>query len=260
MSETISTEQVNLNSQPPAVDRFDSLRRLKQTPSTFGLIGFTLLVYATQVLSLELTGRDFVILYGAKINEAIVAGEVWRLVTPLLVHAGLLHVFVNMYSLYALGPAVERLFSSKRMLAIYLLSGISGVVFSLGFSPNPSVGASGAIFGLLGALGTFIYRHRSRLGRAGKLQLRQIILVILLNLGLLGLMPQIDNWGHLGGLLAGIALTWTLGPQLDVSLSEGQRPKLVDRRPWHKVRVSTLLAAGLLAVLAFAATFSPFVR
>jgi rhomboid protease GluP len=260
VSETVSTEQANVNSQPPAEAQSDSLRWLKQTPSTYGLIGLTLLVYATQVLSVELTGHDYVILYGAKINEAIVVGEVWRLVTPLFVHAGLLHVGVNMYSLYALGRAVEKFFSSKRMLALYLLAGISGVVFSLGFSPNPSVGASGAVFGLFGALGTFIYRHRSRLGRAGRMQLRQIILVILLNFGLLGRMPQIDNWGHLGGLLAGIALTWTLGPQLDVSLSEGQRPVLVDRRPWHKVRVSTLLAAGVLAVLAFAATFSPFVR
>ncbi len=259
MSETVSTEQATANSQPPAVGQFDALSRLKQFPATYGLIGLTTLIYITQFLTLELTGSDLVSLYGMKKNSAIVAGEIWRLVTPMFVHnIRPWHIFVNMYSLYALGPAVERLFSSQRMLAVYLLSGISGVIFSFGFSPSHSVGASGAIFGLLGALGTFIYRHRSRLGRAGRLQLRQIILITLLNLGL-GLLPQIDNWGHLGGLLAGIALTWTLGPQLDVSLSEGQRPKLVDRRPWRKVRLLTFVAAGFLAALAFAATFSPFV-
>jgi len=84
-------------------------------------------------------------------------------------------------------------------------------------------------------------------------------MVALLNLGL-GLMPQVDNWGHLGGLLAGIVLTWTLGPMLDVSWSEDRRPKLIDRRPWQKVRITALFAAALLAVLAFAASFSPFVR
>lgn len=241
------------------MEKPDPLSRLKQTPATYGLIGLTALVFIAQVLTMELTGSDSVGLYGMKINSAIVAGETWRLVTPVFVHAGLWHIFVNMYSLYALGPAVERLFSSQRMLAVYLLSGISGVILSFGFSPYASVGASGAIFGLLGALGTFIYRHRNRLGRAGRLQLRQIILVTLLNLGL-GLLPMVDNWGHLGGLLAGIMLTWTLGPQFEVSLSDDQRPKLVDLRPWHKVRLLTFVAAGFLAVLAFAASFSPFVR
>ncbi len=200
-----------------------------------------------------------VLLNGDKLNANIVDGEIWRLVTPVFIHVGLWHIFVNMYSLYALGPAVERLFSSQRMLVLYLLSGISGVVLSFALSPNASVGASGAVFGLLGALGTFLYRHRNRLGRAGRLQLRQIVMVALLNLGL-GLMPQVDNWGHLGGLLAGIVLTWTLGPMLDVSWSEDRKPKLIDRRPWQKVRMTALFAAVLLAVLAFAASFSPFVR
>ena len=259
MTETVTTEQTNTTPQPPSVQSPDLLSHLKQTPSTYGIIIFTAFVYLAQVLTEQSSGHDLVILNGAKVNASIVAGEIWRLVTPVFIHVGLWHIFVNMYSLYALGPAVERLFSSQRMLVLYLLSGISGIVLSLAMSPNASVGASGAIFGLLGALGTFIYRHRNRLGRAGRLQLRQIVIVALLNLGL-GLMPQVDNWGHLGGLLAGIVLTWTLGPMLDVSWSEDQRPKLIDRRPWQKVRMTALFATALLAVLALAASFSPFVR
>lgn len=259
MSGNVSAELRNTTTQQAHVEKPYLLSRLKKFPATYGLIGLTTLIYITQVLTLELTGSDLVGLYGMKINSAIVAGEIWRLVTPVFVHAGLWHIFVNMYSLYALGPAIERLFGSQRMLAVYLLSGISGVILSFAFSPYNSVGASGAIFGLLGALGTFIYRHRNRLGRAGRMQLRQIIFITLLNLGL-GLLPMVDNWGHLGGLVGGITLTWTLGPQLEVSLSDDQRQKLVDRRPWRKVRLLTLIAAGFLAVLAFAASLSPFVR
>lgn len=259
MTENVTTEQTNTTPQPPLVQRPDLLSHFKQTPSTYGIILFTAFVYLAQVLTEQPGGYDLVSLNGAKVNANIAAGEIWRLVTPVFIHVGLWHIFVNMYSLYALGPAVERLFSSQRMLVLYLLSGISGVVLSFALSPNASVGASGAIFGLLGALGTFLYRHRNRLGRAGRLQLRQIVMVALLNLGL-GLMPQVDNWGHLGGLLAGIVLTWTLGPMLDVSWSEDRKPKLIDRRPWQKVRMTALFAAVLLAVLAFAASFSPFVR
>jgi rhomboid protease GluP len=258
VSEKVSTEQSNPGTTQTRSEKQDSPIRIRQAPATFGLIGVTILVYLAQTILFELTRVDLISLYGMKINGAIVDGEIWRLITPVFVHAGLWHIFVNMYSLYALGPAVERLFGTQRMLALYLLSGISGVILSFGFSPYNSVGASGAIFGLLGALGTFIYRHRSRLGRAGRMQLRQIVLVTLLNLGL-GLLPMVDNWGHLGGLMAGIALAWTLGPLLEVTLSDDQRPKLVDQRPWQKVRLLTLVAAGFLAVLAFAASFSPFV-
>lgn len=223
-----------------------------------GLILFTALVFVVQFLTQDPTGNDLVSYYGAKVNAKIAAGEVWRLITPVFIHAGIWHIFVNMYSLYALGPAVERLFNSQRMLFVYLLSGVSGVILSLGFSPRPSVGASGAIFGLLGSLGTFIYRHRNRLGQAGRLQLRQIVLVTVLNLGL-GLMPMIDNWGHLGGLLAGIAFTWTLGPRLEVSYSPEQQPRLIDQRPWKLVRPYTIIAILILIGLAYAAVQSPFV-
>ena len=178
------------------------LQRVQRSPATFGLIGVTALVFAAQLLGQALAGADVVLYYGAKINERLAAGEAWRLVTPIFLHAGLLHIGVNMYSLWALGPAVERFFGHGRFLAVYLLSGMSGVLLSLVMSPNPSVGASGAIFGLLGALAAFLYLHRATFGQFGAMQLRQLLFVALINLGL-GLSPGIDNWGHVGGLLAG---------------------------------------------------------
>ena len=232
-------------------------RRLRRFPATYAILGTTILVFLAQEVSLQIAGFDWVLEWGAKFGPAIRSGQVWRLVTPLLLHASLLHLFANMYSLNAIGPAVERLFGTPRLLAFYLLAGVAGVTLSLAFSPYRSVGASGAIFGLLGALGVFLYRHRKAFGPASQVQLRQIVLVALLNLGL-GLMPGIDNWGHLGGLLAGALLAAGFGPRLEpVGVEEG-RLLLVDRRPWRRVRGGVLAAGGLVAVLAAAALFSPF--
>jgi rhomboid protease GluP len=170
-----------------------------------------------------------------------------------------LHLFVNMYSLHVLGPSVERVFAPGRMFVVYLLSGTAGVVTSLAFSQQPSVGASGAIFGLLGALGMFLFLHRHLLGRMAEMRLRQIVMVAVLNLGL-GLMPGIDNWGHVGGLLAGMALAWLIGPRLEAVRVEANRVHLVDHRPWAQVWPKAFLAGGTIAVLAYAAISSPFSR
>jgi rhomboid protease GluP len=239
--------------------RKPSLRqRFKRFPASFGLIGITFLIYIAQETSILLLGDDLVIYFGAKINQAIYTGEIWRFVTPIFVHAGIWHIFINMYSLYALGPTVESFFNTPRMLVIYFFSGVSSVTFSLAFSPYPSVGASGAIFGLLGALGTFLFLHRESLGQIGKTSLRQIVLVALLNLGL-GLAPNIDNWGHLGGLLAGIALAWFLGPRFELSRISADEPaRLIQQRSWSAIWPRTLLAAFVLILMAYLAILSPF--
>jgi len=236
------------------------LQRFKRFPATFSLIGITTIIYITQELSVLLLGDDLVIYFGAKINEAIFAGEFWRFITPLFVHAGILHIFVNMYSLYALGPMVEEFFGTPRMLVVYFFSGIMGVILSFAFNPYPSVGASAAIFGLLGALGTFLLLHRALLGHTGKTYLRQIVFVALLNLAL-GLAPNIDNWGHIGGLLAGCALAWFLGPQIGMSpMINNGSIKLIDQRPWNEIWSRTLPAAIVILLLAFLATLSPYAQ
>jgi rhomboid protease GluP len=230
--------------------------RIRRTPVTYGLIATTALVFLAQLIGQSALGFDFVGLFGAKDNAAIAAGQLWRLVTPVFIHGGLAHFFVNMYSLYAIGPVVERFFGAGRMLTLYLLSGIAGVVLSLSFSPYPSVGASGAIFGLLGSLGAFLFANRSTFGQAGRIQLRQIILVALLNLGL-GLSPGIDNWGHLGGLLFGTVLAWFIGPNLQVVRDElTDRVYLTDRRPWRKIWPVILIGSVVLALFAMTAILS----
>jgi membrane associated rhomboid family serine protease len=162
-----------------------------------------------------------------------------------------------MYSLNAIGPTVEVFLNRPRTLVVFIFSGIIGVIFSFAFTPSPSVGASGAIFGLLGALGTFLFLNRALLGAAGRAYLRQIIFIALLNLGL-GLSPNIDNWGHLGGLVAGAAITWFIGPQLEQILLDDQHPaKTIDKRPWSEVRTRVFLLAAGVFLLAYLTMLYP---
>jgi rhomboid protease GluP len=214
------------------------------------LIAATALVFSAQLLGQSALGFDLVGSLGAKDNAAIATGELWRLVTPVFIHGGMMHFFVNMYSLYAIGPVVERFFGAGRTLTLYLLSGIAGVILSLSFSPYRSVGASGAIFGLLGSLGAFLYANRRTFGQAGRMQLRHIVLVALLNLGL-GLSPGIDNWGHAGGLFFGVGLAWFISPNLQVVRDEiTEQVYLTDRRPWRVTWPAILIGSVALALLA----------
>ena len=229
--------------------------RLRRSPVTFALIGATALVFALQSLGQAAVGHDLVLDYGAKVNSLILAGELWRLITPVFIHAGILHLAVNMYSLFALGPAVERFFGPPRFLAVYLLAGVSGVIFSLAFSPNASVGASGAIFGLLGALATFLYLNRPVFGPRGGMMLNQLIIVGALNLLYGATVPGIDMWGHVGGLVAGIACTLYFGPRLVPTTAGGAVTGLSDQQPWPEVRSRVFIAAlgvGAVAALAIA--------
>jgi rhomboid protease GluP len=226
--------------------------RLQRAPITFGVIAVTGAVFLLQIVGTAVFGYDLVLGLGLKANDLILAGQLWRLVTPIFIHAGLVHLGVNMYSLFALGPPVERFFGTPRMLALYLLSGISGVVFSLAFTPGPSVGASGAIFGLLGALAMFLYLHRRLFGQLGRMQLQQLILVGALNLAYGASNPGIDLWGHIGGLAAGAACAAYFGPRLAPQESLGISLGLTDQRPWPEVlpRVAVaVLAIGGLTLL-----------
>lgn len=135
-------------------------------------------------------------------------GEVYRLITAAFVHANILHIFFNMYALYALGPQIEKFYGRKRYLLIYLGSALLGSLLSVVLTNNVSVGASGAIFGLFGSMLYFGYKYRATLDgflRSG------IIPVIVINLLLGFMIPGIDVYGHIGGLLGGLVLSYAFG-------------------------------------------------
>lgn len=226
--------------------------RLLRAPVTFGMMALTGAVFGLQLLGQALLGYDIVLTMGAKVNGLILAGQIWRLVTPVFVHANLAHIFVNMYSLFAIGPPVERFFGTPRMLAVYLLSGISGVVFSLALTSDPSVGASGAIFGLLGALSMFLYLNRGFFGPRGGMQLRQLLIIGALNL-LISLTPGIDLWGHVGGLVAGAGCAALFGPGLVPVSVDGLTMTFADQRPWPEVAPRVVVAVIAVGAAALAA-------
>ena len=147
---------------------------------------------------------------------AVARGEYWRLLTVVLVHAGLLHLAFNMYALYLVGPLVERIYGRWQYLLMYVLSGIAGSVTSYIFLPNPAVGASGAIFGLFGVVFIAYRVHNPLLGRGADALARQIGFLIVFNLvldlGLIGGGVGIDIFAHIGGLIAGIWLGLILLP------------------------------------------------
>lgn len=147
--------------------------------------------------------------FGANYDILTKSGELYRLFTSIFLHIGMMHLICNMYSLLVIGKEIENLFGKWKYLLIYLLSGICGSMLSLAFSYNTvSAGASGAIFGLLGALLYFGYYYRTYLGATIK---RTILPVIIFNLVLGFLNPSIDNAAHIGGLIGGILIAMLVG-------------------------------------------------
>ena len=150
----------------------------------------------------------------AKIDARVRAGEWWRLFTASFLHGGLVHLGVNGYALYAIGPTVEQLYGRVRFLAVFLLGGAVGFAASTAFVRAPSLGASAGLFALLGVLLGYAIRERARLDPAARSAMtRQILIVAGLNLALGFMVPFVDNAAHLGGFVGGLALGVLLRPR-----------------------------------------------
>ncbi len=205
------------------------------------ILAANLLVFVAMTLAGGSESTDVLVRFGAKVNGRIAAGEYWRFITPIFVHIGLLHLAFNSYALYALGTEVERLFGRAPFTAIYLLAGATGVLASFAFNDHLSAGASGAIFGLVGALGYFFARYRNLLGRVGRRQLVNIVLVAAYNLAFGFLYQGVDNHGHIGGLVAGVALGWALCPDYAIRRDwDGVPVGIVDARARRRRVLLTL--------------------
>jgi membrane associated rhomboid family serine protease len=196
---------------------------------------------------------DILVAYGAKYNEAILEGQYWRFVTPIFLHASLLHVSLNMLNLIVLGVFVERIFGHLRFLLIYLVTGIISIIASFYFAPQEiSVGASGAIFGLVGAYSLFVFIHRKNYRYGGIPALSWLVLIIGLNLGIGLIIPNVDNYAHVGGFLSGCILGWFFAPYYVLRSEEG-KTVLIDvhglARRWP-LALLTIAATLLFAIIA----------
>ena len=155
---------------------------------------------------------DDLLLRLAKDNDAIRRGEVWRLLTAGLVHGGAVHLLLNASVLANVGRIVERLLGGPRMLAVLWGGVLAGSLASFATNPQPSVGISGGLFALVGALLVVGLRHRRALPPpARRMLVRAPIEIIVLNVALGLALPIIDNSAHLGGLAGGVLLGAVLG-------------------------------------------------
>jgi rhomboid protease GluP len=168
------------------------------------LIFFLLMVFAgLSLFPNDISGstdQRVLIEFGAKVNTLIQAGEIWRLLASTFIHIGVIHLLFNLYALWALGPLTEESLGHRRFFMVYILSGLGGSIASFLFSSALSAGASGAIFGLLGALLYYSYK-RPALWKSGLGM--NLVVVILVNFGFGFVQPGIDNFAHLGGFITG---------------------------------------------------------
>lgn len=194
----------------------DKMVKLDTTPkdkisnykATYILIVFNIAIYlGLIIMSKSLIEIDTYTLVkmGAKVNVLINEGQIWRLITAAFLHGGVIHIGFNMMALKIIGPQVEQIYGWKKYLIIYFASALGGSLLSYILSPQSiSVGASGAIFGLLGAMLVFGFKKKDIIGKSFMMN---IIQVIVLNI-VIGLsVSNIDNFGHLGGLILGIIIS-----------------------------------------------------
>ena len=222
---------------------------------TYAILGFTVVVYLLQLLSVAVYGYavyqiDWLEIYGARFNQAIRMGELWRFITPVFLHGSPQHIFFNMYALLSIGTLLERHFGHGRFALLYFLGAFSGNVFSflLTGENGYSVGASTAVFGLIAAEVIFFYQNRKLFGSHAKQAITNAGFIIIVNL-LIGLSPGIVNWGHVGGLLGGAMFAWFSSPCWAV---EGISPDLhlVDQREYREVVVGMGLVVIVFGALA----------
>jgi rhomboid protease GluP len=217
---------------------------------TWGLLAIIVVVFIVETLLGGSTEIDVLVRMGAKVTPLIAAGEYWRLFTCMFLHIGVMHLAFNGYALFIIGTELERLLGPGRFVTIYLLSGLFGSLASYAFSDSLAAGASGAIFGIIGALAAFFLIHRERLGAWGNRRLANIAIIVVLNLIWGFSQPGIDNLAHIGGLLAGLALGWALAPRYQL---DPVRAQVVDRnnlgRYWPALGLAVLLLLGSTALV-----------
>ncbi len=242
----------------PDPDTLRFARAVISRPATFTFIFIIANVFIFLLMTLTGSSEDPLTLraFGAKYNSLINAGEWWRLITPVFLHIGPIHLLVNMYGLFILGPYVEKLYGSARFVVFWVLTGIAGVAASYFASmyemqdgvlgrflfrggDGPSAGASGALFGLIGILFVFGIKFRNELPEGFKRAFGTGMLpTILINLFIGYAIPFIDNAAHLGGFFAGALIALFVGYK-----RPGQRAGVAV--VWH-----VLQAAALVLVVA----------
>ena len=184
------------------------LNSFKQYKITYSLIILNICAYIlTAFFSQSLIDMDIEVLVnmGALYGPyTVLEGEWSRLFTAMFLHGGMTHLLMNMFSLYLIGRGVEQYFDTKSYLIVYLFSGLLGGLASLYMHPESvGVGASGAIFGIFGAMAGFFLAHREKIEAHTKAFMKDFAIIIGINLVIGFSIPSVDVSAHVGGLIAG---------------------------------------------------------
>ncbi|MGH9447338.1 MAG: rhomboid family intramembrane serine protease [Terriglobia bacterium] len=216
--------------------------------ATYVILGVNVLVFILMTLAGGSKNIQVLLDFGASYGPLFRAGEYWRLVMPMFLHIGLAHLLTNMTGLVLLGYFLEPLYGYGRFSLLYVVSGIAGSLLSMEASPHIAAGASGAIFGIAGAmLVTGIlhpeavpYRWKNVFGIG-------ILLVIIANLVFGHFVKHIDNWAHLGGLISGVALAWIIPPARSGRAARTRNSSRSQSVPAFLVAILVLAAMGVTA-------------
>ncbi len=216
---------------------------------TYTLLAINVVMFALAELAGGTDDSDVLLDFGAMFGPLISQGEYWRLFTAMFLHAGFMHLGFNALALFIFGQSVERSYGHERFFLIYILAGLAGSVASYLFnSVAIAAGASGAIFGVIGALGAFLLMQRRTFGKHAQNSLIGLAIIVGINT-VIGLStPGIDNWAHGGGLVAGFILGLALSPQYRQAGTVFGRRILVDTSgslilKWWVVPVTLLILA-----------------
>jgi len=195
----MSTKVINEETQSPREQENSEKNYRATTPyNTIIILAAVIAVFLSQ----QLISMESVVYLGGLVKPIFAQGEYWRLLTASVIHDGVFHVGFNGYALFILGKLVEIISAKANVPVVFLISAVTGGLLSFAFLPNgTSVGASGGVIGLLGFLTVYSYRRRKLLSNAMfKNMLFNIVFIAVVGVFVL---PNIDNYGHLGGLLAG---------------------------------------------------------
>lgn len=232
----------------------------RDAPVTWAIVAVNVVLW----LGLTVTGgsenSSNLLRWGAKFGPGILDGEWWRLIAPIFLHAGLFHLITNTFGLIIFGGTVETTLGRVSYAGVYLLSGVLGNVASLWWGPSLGVGASGAVFGIIGAFGAYLLLNREHLGPIGRQSLTTVGFLVVINV-IFGLVIMgMDNAAHVGGLLGGALIGFALSPQerLAVPPRPFQIEPVIERvqaRPsLAHMAVVIAVACVVTALLAYGAT------
>ena len=197
------TNEINQKNMKVSMET-DNILKPKVPIVTYVLLGIIITIF----LIIQTMDKNLIILKFGLQRDLVKMGDVYRLITAAFIHVDITHIITNAYSLFITGRLVESYFGKKKFTIIYFFSAITASLLSICMSESFSIGASGAIFGLLGSLLYFGFHYRVYFGNV---LIRQIVPIIILNLGIGFIVPGIDNFAHIGGLIGGYLISRGMG-------------------------------------------------